>query len=114
MKRAQVPTIEQIEEFLTKYGVCWTRDVSAGFNRNIDFVIYGVRYRIEWFINGCRLRILNDHEDSRYAHIPFLNLSLCTTAPIAPTANRSIMFYTFVDDNNRPIWESFRIPLHLS
>lgn len=107
-------SIEDIEKLLTSCGVSWERkELEVGFNRDIFFTIYGIRYKIVWYVHQLYLYILNTHIDMRYAQFPFMLLEIDGNAPIAPKANNSLKFSSFTKDG-KTIYESFQIPLEVT
>lgn len=86
-------------------------DEKNEFKRNIDFKVYGIEYRITWYVNLCTLYIRN--KSRRCACIPFYSMKICRNAPVAFGGNYSLVFYSILYEDEH-IYESFRIPLDLS
>ena len=114
MKKVNIQDIEEIKNILELVGV-ETKNLGKeiGFDRYLFFEIYGIKYKITWFVNQVTLEILTGGD--RNPQIPFSRIGIDTTAPIAPRDNKSLIFYTFEKEGfiTSPIYESFRIPLEI-
>ena len=109
-------TKEDILDFLNKYGIKaeFVAFDEIGYSRVIDFSVYGIEYRIVWYVNESTLQI---GRHNRAAQIPFKHIFLDQTFPLVG-GNKSIAFsYHKLEKNS--MWdpdypyEVFRIPLEI-
>lgn len=85
------------------------------YKRTIAFKVYGIDYRIVWFVNQCTLEV-GAHD--RSAKLPFNYMYLDTTYPLVG-GNKSIGF-SYHKLERESIWdreypfEVFRIPIEIT
>lgn len=105
-----------ITDFLKQYGIDakHSQPDERGFCRTIEFQVYGIQYKIIWFVNQSTLEIGGGE---RPAQIPFKYIYLDTTFPLV-RGNKSLGFSYSIKEDFK-LWESpfpyevFRLPLEI-